>query len=174
MGKQVGFFADETDLGELLSFAEECGFLALPDLIRTNDEPEGMPPTEFRLPDELGSSCMHLLPPGISAAEAFYGEVGDDPSVSRLMKNVSPVTEVRPSQHDGNSLTDGRIHFNMESHVTHHEQGEKAYERLARYIRKWKMTSQYRFHVGPRTANEVAEGRLKLVHWNEELSVAGG
>lgn len=170
MGKQVGFFADDVDFNELLAFAEQKGFCALPDLVETGDEPDGVLPTAVI--DAAYKNCFHLLPMSISPAEAFYREVGDEPCVSRLMKNVSPVTEVRSSHCEGDRLSDGRIHFNMDSHVSHFEQGKKGYEQLARFIRKWKKTTQYRFYVGPHTANEVAEGRLKLVHWNEELAIA--
>ncbi|MBL8819470.1 MAG: hypothetical protein JNL58_25785 [Planctomyces sp.] len=169
MGKQVVFFADDVDLNDLLAFAEQKGFRAIPDLIQTGEEPDGVLPTAI---DAIHKKCFHLLPESVSPAEAFYGEVGDEPTISRLMKNVSPVIEVRPSQWDGNRLSEGRIHFNMDSHVSHFEQGEKAYEQLARFLRKWKQTTPYRFYVGPHTCNEVAEDRLKLVHWNEELAIS--
>lgn len=171
MGKQVGFFADGADFHDLLVFAEQCGFRAFPNLIETDDEPEGVAPTEFQMSEKTGMTHFHLIPSGVSAAEVLYDET-DDARVSRVMKHVSPVTEIRPSQREGNKLSDGRIHFNMASDVSHFRQGNKGYERLARHVRKWQKTRQYRFHVGPHTANEVTQAGLAIVHWNEELNIA--
>jgi hypothetical protein len=172
MGRQVGLFADDIDLHDLLAFAENAGFLALPDRIETDDLPQGIEPTQYEMTEETGTECFYLLPPGVSKAEAFYHELSNGDPISILGMTVSPVTEFRPSQREGNKLSDGRIYFNMDRHVTHFEQGKKGYERLARYVRKWQKTRQYRFHVGPHTANEVAKGRLAIVHFNEELSLA--
>jgi hypothetical protein len=171
MGKQVGFFSDDTDLHHFLAFAEECGFLALPDLVETDEEASAVAPTTMNLPCGTDESCFHLLPPGIPAAEAFYREVVDQPGTSRLMKHVSPVTEVRPCRREAEVLFDGRIHFNMDSHVSHFDQGYRGYQRLARYFHKWKKTKRYRFRVGPHTAEAVAKGQLKLFHWHEEMTI---
>jgi hypothetical protein len=175
MGRQVNFFAIADDYLEFLVFLEQSGFKALPAVIPTEvvdtEAPAGIAPTETTRTAEFTGPSYYIIPPSIAVAEAFYHEITGNPSDSRLASRVSPVIEVRPCEIEDGSVRNGRIYFNMESHIDLYEQGAKAYARCARFFQKWPRTTKYNFRVGPTTADRVARGETRLLHGGEQMYV---
>jgi hypothetical protein len=173
MGQQTGFFAVEEDLRLLLDHAQRAGMLALPSIVPTEtydtDGISGVPPLEYRGASESGA--FYLVPESMPIVEAFYHELPGDPSGSMLASQVSPVIQVVPSQIRDGELSNGRIYFGLAQADRRYPVAHKAYERLTRFLREWDKTDQFRFHVGPRTAELAREGRIRLKHHNSELKV---
>lgn len=168
MGKQVIFFADEVDYGNFLKFAESKGFVAYPGTILIGEIPTGTMPTAVGFAEK---STLWYLPNSVSSSSLRYKSIKYDPKLLKLDLFNSPAIEVRPCATEIGTISHGRIYYSMNRQGDLSEKGEKAYLQLARFIRKWKRTNPYEFFVGPHTCNEVTEGRLKLLHWGEELSL---
>jgi hypothetical protein len=167
VGSQVGFFADRKDFGDLLAVAQEIGLLVVPRCIERGTRPAAISPSELRGTDAI----FGLFVGGTTTKHLVYEELPKPERESMLISRNSPVIEVMKCMTKRGSIANGRIYFNTSKHVAHYEEIRKAYERLARHIRKWDKTARYRFYVGPHTTMEVRTGRLKLDHLGEQLDL---
>ncbi|MET0625890.1 MAG: hypothetical protein ABW250_23350 [Pyrinomonadaceae bacterium] len=171
MGKQIVFYAVEEDHDLLLGHAQEAGLLALPELLPAGARPEPLHVREFN--PEPGQSFFYLLPSEVAPVEVWYREVPGRPSVSKLDDSVSPVIEFAPSPRRDDAVHDGRLYLGMEKGEHLFDVVSKKFDRLARPIRGWARTTQFNFHVGPRTAELARAGDIRLMHHQIELKVAG-
>lgn len=168
VGKLVIFFADEVDFGSFLRFAETKGFLAYPRHVQSGETPIGALPTAFA---SAAKETLWYLPDSVSPSSLLYESVRYDEKLLALNMFKSPAIEVRPCATEIGTISHGRIFYYMNSQGDLSEKGEKAYQQLARFIRKWKRTNPYGFYAGPHTCTEAIEGRLRLLHWGEEMSI---
>ncbi len=171
MGKQIVFYAVEEDHDLLLRHAQEVGLLALPELLPAGARPEPKPVAEFK--PEAGQSFFYLLPSEVAPVEVWYREVPSRPSLSKLDDSVSPVIELAPSPWRDGGVYDGRLYLAMEKGEHIFNVASKKFDRLARPIREWARTTQFKLHVGPRTAELARAGDIRLMHHQIELKVAG-
>jgi len=171
MGRQVGFFALEDDIRELLRLCERNGLREVPAEIRTGAFPQPALPSSFtggHLP-----ALFYLLPPDVTMEAVVYLPA-EDPRVSILQPDESVALQVVTCRKDDGAIHDGRVYFN--THRSHPLFGsvKREFERLSRYIGKWPCTSRFRFHVGPAAEAAAGEGRLQLVHVGYGLTMAKG
>lgn len=118
-------------------------------------------PTEFELNEQ---HFFYLLPPELTSAEAFYNELARKPQVGKLNSRASPVIQLCPPEKCETTLGSGRIYFRTDKDHPLYPIALRAYNRLARYIRKWNFkTDRHDLYVGPHTAAEWQAGRLPLM-----------
>ncbi len=169
MGQQVGFYAIDKDYDAFIQFIRESGFLGVPEIIPSDSLSQGLPLEKLAYADR---PFFYLIPEEVSAAEAFYKELSDDPHSSKLLVHVSPVIELQPCKRQGDAIYDGRIYIGLGKEDRYYDLLLKKYRKLARYVRKWDRTDQFSFCVGPHTAEMAKEGQIKLMHHQIELKVA--
>jgi hypothetical protein len=167
MGLQIGFYAIEKDHDTLLQLAEEKGLVALPELIPVNAKPKAYAPTEFKLPD--GQSRFYLLASDIQVDDSFYGRTQYDPSQAVLLNRTVPIIEFTPSTRKKDEVEPGRLYIAMEKDDRYYSIVRKKYDLLAREVRKWARTDQFRFYVGPHTAELTKDGTVDLMWGRHRL-----
>lgn len=159
MGRQRRFYAVDDDHRALLELCRDGGLLAVPYLTPIGAAPTPVSPTEFHLPER--QRFFYLLPAGM-ATEALRFRPMADGLEQRVDDCGSAVIELTPSERrDGVSLP-GRIYFTTETRLPWYEPTRRAYERLARYLGKWRETDRFDLRVGPAAAEAVRAGKLRL------------
>jgi hypothetical protein len=173
VGRQTRFFIDKHDRYELLCFAERRGFRTVPQIIKSDTVPEAQPPTAFRTDAESeDASFFYLLPKGFSAVEAFYQKLPHEPGLSKLLARTSPVIEFSLLEMTSDQPTEGRIYFCDAPDDPRFDRALRAYNTLARYIRKWPRTSDGAFHVGPHIAESCRNGDTTITYGGKPLEIA--
>lgn len=149
MSKQLRFMVVTEDHAQLLQFAEQKGFRAVPVAIESDTIAIPERPTEVKAPTNV--DFFYLLPHEFSAAEAFYNELPADPHLSKLIPWSSPVIEVSPAVATDKPM-EGRIYICTDPSDPRYDKAMKAYDILARFLKKWPKSRDGRFHIGPRVA----------------------
>jgi hypothetical protein len=170
MGKQIVFYAIEQDYSDLLTFLQDNGLRALPEIIQTDTEIESVLLDQFRIPDS--QEFFYLLPDTLSDTEAIYVEMAKNPSLSKLTTYGSPVIEFVPCKYRNNQVYEGRFYWELDSNDRFYPIILKKYNKIVRYIRKWEQTDQFGFYVAPHTANLAKKEKIHLMHHQIELKVA--
>ena len=170
MGKQIVFYAIGQDYRDLLNFLQNNGLKVLPEIIHTDTEIQSVLPDQFWISDS--QEFFYLLPDTLSDVEALYVEMAINPSLSKLNPYASPVIELTPCKSKNNQVYDGRFYLELDPNDRFYSVILKKYNKVARYIRKWKKTDQFGFYVAPHTAELAKEGKIRLMHHQIELKVA--
>lgn len=170
MGRQVNFYAIESDYTSLLRFARDLGLLAIPQIVLTEvyelAQVRAVSPEDYR-----DQPKFYLIPETVPVVEAFYTEFSRDPSRSYLMPHVSPVIAIGHCRREGNKLYHNRIYINAPREGPGVSFVYAAYDKLARYIRRWPKVEQSTY-AGPDTLAWVKRGHLRLmVTENRELPI---
>jgi hypothetical protein len=170
MGRQVGFFALESDLALVLSAADEDGFRAIDEYIEGGVAPPMRPALEGRPSAALGR--FFLVPPEVDATRLAYNEPGaDGKRAFRWWK--APVIEVIVSLRKDDVLEKGRIYLQTSNAYTpivermdrQHPALGRTYARMARIIQKWLPADVRRVFIGPAAAAATSGGlRIETDH----------
>jgi formylglycine-generating enzyme required for sulfatase activity len=129
---------------------------------------EAVSPLAFDAGTE-GGRC-YLVPDGVPTVEVFYHELGA--TRSYLASHVSPVIEIAPCRREGDRLYHSRIYINAPRQGPGSDLVYRAYNRLARHIRRWSRVEKG-LYAGPVTVDRLAHGEIRLmVIANRQLAVA--
>jgi hypothetical protein len=167
MGKQVGFFALESDMALVLRAADEDGFRAIDECIESDVAPSLRPALDGRPTPTLGR--FFLLPPEVDAMRLDYGEpAADGKRLLRWWK--APVIEVIVSLRKDDVLEEGRIYLPTSTAYTpivdrldrQHPSLGRTYARMARIIQRWLPADVRRFFIGPAAAAAATSGGLRI------------
>jgi len=163
MAQQVNFYALEDDHGSILRMAQDVGLLALPRVVSTElyelAQVKAVSPRKSRLTH--GETYFYLIPDSIAVVEAFYEPMESEPEKSCLMAHVSPVIELAPSYRLQDRVHHGRLYIDAPTLDPWSPEVYRAYEKLARRIRKGPKVSRY-LYVGPKTMRLAKSGQIKL------------
>ena len=164
MGRQVGFFADDEDYRALLDWASRLQLRALPEVVRAGTIPTMESLAEFDLQQQVGhQSYFYLLSAEATTDDVLYERVGSSPELLKLCSRESPVIELVPCELKGITLIPGRIYLdNTTRNDPKFDVVRKAYDSLARQIKKWVKASKYRYYIGPHTASRCKAGTLNF------------
>jgi hypothetical protein len=159
MSRQVQFIVRKEDHIELLQFAAGQGFQAIPQIIEADTVPIAQCPTTFSS-SRSDLSYFYLLPHEFSVAEAFYKELPYKPEYSKLLADTSPVIEISPMTILSNESKRGRIYFCEEKDDPRYAGALKAFNSLARFIKKWPLLKTGRIHIGPKASEQFRPDEL--------------
>lgn len=163
MAKQINFYALEKDHCSIRGMAQEAGLVALPRVVPTTEielaAPATFSPLTFQL--EPGEKYFYLIPQSVAVCEVFYQVMKSQPAKSWLMANVSPVIELSPSYRQGERVHHGRLYIDAPQHDPWSGDVYRAYETLARRIRRWQKVSRS-LYIGPLTMQLANNGLIKL------------
>jgi formylglycine-generating enzyme required for sulfatase activity len=173
MGRQVGFYAVHSEFRTLLRYAQDVGLLAMPRMVATDaydrrGHVDPAPPLAFSSGTKTAS--FYLVPGDVPPVEIFYHELRPDPAQSYLASHVSPVIEIAPCCRQGDKLYHSRIYINAPRQGPGSDLVYQAYERLARYIKKWPEVAEGNY-VGPITFERLRCGEIRLMVFSRQLQV---
>lgn len=167
MGRQVGFFALESDLALVLRAADQDGFRAIDEHIEDGVAPPLRPALEGRPTASLGR--FFLVPPEGDASRLVYNQpTGDGKRSFRWSR--APVIEVIVSRRREGALEKGRIYLQTSTAYTpivdrvdrQHPSLGRTYARMARIIQRWSPAGPRRHFIGPAAATAAALNELRI------------
>lgn len=156
MARQVRFVVVREDLQRFLEFADEHGFQAIPAVV----EPDGIPVPQRPSKARFHLDFFFLLPKVFHVVEAFYDEVlEEEPDLSVILVETSPVIEVTPSRASSDTPEEGRICFAQTADDPRYADALKAYKLLAGFFGDWPKNADG-IRIGPH-ATKVIEASKK-------------
>lgn len=173
MSSQVGFFATNEDLVELLAPLDHAGVKAFPLVALLDDTGGGEGAGEFPsiFPKEFVGKKFALLPQSLSRVEIFHTPLEDNSRQGWIDDFNSPVVIVKPCDLEVGSISNGRIFLGNDPSDSRHLDAKKLFKSLSQRIKGWEKTDRFVFFVGPRAAEQVRNGHLKLMHHSTQLQL---
>jgi hypothetical protein len=168
MGQQVGLFALDGDHEDLQQQFESLGLAALPPSTSEDRLPEHVPPRAYRA-NHPAWHFYYLVPLPAVGPNIRYVRMAVSPPTWRMAADRSPVIEFQPSTISAQRVQGGRIYINCKRDVVGCDLAARAYDSLARRVRRWPRTQGGgRFYVGPQTASRARAGEFRLMIGREE------
>jgi hypothetical protein len=168
MGSQVSFAAIEGDERELRDHLIQIGFHVVPETIQTDSVPPLSQVSDYFL--RAKGEFFYLLPAEFNAVEAFYREIGSDPSRSKLMPMSSPAIEFAFCRREGSKVFVSRVHLGTDKTDSRYARVRIKLDKIFRFIKKWPVINNPRpIYVGPYTFECLREGKIRLFDDRIEL-----